>query len=94
MASATKAAGFAALLRVLFTAFPRVPDGLAPGGLGARDPHARCVGSIVALVQTDIKRMLAYSSISHAGYVLIGLEAGDARRGCGPRSSTCSSTRS
>ena len=35
------------------------------------------VGSFVALVQTDIKRMLAYSSISHAGYVLIGIEAGD-----------------
>ena len=37
------------------------------------------VGSIVTLVQTDIKRMLAYSSISHAGYVLIGLEAGTAQ---------------
>jgi NADH-quinone oxidoreductase subunit N len=33
------------------------------------------VGSVLAIVQTDIKRMLAYSSISHAGYVLIGLEA-------------------
>jgi NADH-quinone oxidoreductase subunit N len=33
------------------------------------------VGSVLAVVQTDIKRMLAYSSISHAGYVLIGLQA-------------------
>jgi len=37
------------------------------------------VGSVVALVQTDIKRMLAYSSISHAGYVLIGLQAGSGK---------------
>jgi NADH-quinone oxidoreductase subunit N len=34
------------------------------------------VGSVVALVQDDIKRMLAYSSIAHAGYVLVGLQAG------------------
>jgi NADH-quinone oxidoreductase subunit N len=33
------------------------------------------VGSVLAIVQTDIKRMLAYSSISHAGYVLVGLQA-------------------
>jgi NADH-quinone oxidoreductase subunit N len=33
------------------------------------------VGSVVAVVQTDVKRMLAYSSISHAGFILVGLEA-------------------
>ena len=33
------------------------------------------VGSVLAIVQTDVKRMLAYSSISHAGYVLVGLQA-------------------
>ena len=33
------------------------------------------VGSIAAIVQTDVKRMLAYSSIRHAGYVLIGVQA-------------------
>jgi NADH-quinone oxidoreductase subunit N len=33
------------------------------------------VGSVLAVVQTDVKRMLAYSSISHAGYILIGLQA-------------------
>jgi NADH-quinone oxidoreductase subunit N len=37
------------------------------------------VGSVLAVVQTDIKRMLAYSSISHAGYVLVGLQAGNSR---------------
>jgi NADH-quinone oxidoreductase subunit N len=37
------------------------------------------VGSVLALVQSDIKRMLAYSSISHAGYVLVGLQAANDR---------------
>jgi NADH-quinone oxidoreductase subunit N len=37
------------------------------------------VGSVLAVVQTDVKRMLAYSSIAHAGYVLIGLQAGTER---------------
>ena len=36
------------------------------------------VGSVVALTQTDVKRMLAYSSIAHAGFVLVGLAATDA----------------
>ena len=34
------------------------------------------VGNVVAIVQTNIKRMLAYSSIAHAGYILVGLLAG------------------
>jgi NADH-quinone oxidoreductase subunit N len=37
------------------------------------------VGSVLALVQTDVKRMLAYSSINHAGYVLVGLQAGTSK---------------
>jgi NADH-quinone oxidoreductase subunit N len=37
------------------------------------------VGSVLAVVQTDVKRMLAYSSISHAGFVLIGLQAASNR---------------
>jgi NADH-quinone oxidoreductase subunit N len=37
------------------------------------------VGSVLAVVQTDVKRMLAYSSISHAGYILIGLQAANDR---------------
>jgi len=37
------------------------------------------VGSVVAVVQTDVKRMLAYSSIAHAGYVLVGLQAASSR---------------
>jgi NADH-quinone oxidoreductase subunit N len=75
MSSATKAAGFAALLRVLFTAFDGYQTDWRPA-IWAIAILTLLLGSIVALVQTDIKRMLAYSSISHVGYVLIGLEAG------------------
>mgnify|MGYP003694601287 CR=1 FL=1 len=39
-------------------------------------------------MQTDVKRMLAYSSISHAGYILIGVQAATRRRERAPRSST------
>ena len=52
------------------------------------------VGSIAALVQTDVKRMLAYSSIAHAGYILIGVQAGDRRGNERARSSTSRPTRS
>jgi NADH-quinone oxidoreductase subunit N len=75
MASATKAAGFAALLRVLYTALPsysvdwrQIVFALAVLTLLG--------GSIGALLQTDLKRLLAYSSIAHAGYILIGVQAG------------------
>jgi NADH-quinone oxidoreductase subunit N len=75
MASATKAAGFAALLRVLYTGFDAYQTDWRPA-IWALAILTLLLGSIVALVQTDIKRMLAYSSISHAGYVMIGLVAG------------------
>jgi NADH-quinone oxidoreductase subunit N len=75
MSSATKAAGFAALLRVLLTAFDGYQTDWRPA-IWALAILTLLLGSMVALVQTDIKRMLAYSSISHAGFVLIGLEAG------------------
>jgi NADH-quinone oxidoreductase subunit N len=78
MASATKAAAFAALLRILYT------------GLGAYSSDWRQIlfvlavltligGSVGALRQTDLKRLLAYSSIAHAGYILIGVQAGTPR---------------
>ena len=80
MAGATKAAAFGAMLRVLLGAFElyRVDWRPAIWGLAVLSLF---VGSIAALVQTDVKRMLAYSSISHAGYILIGVQAGDARKG-------------
>ena len=75
MAAATKAAAFAALLRIFVGAFHSVRRRLAARRSGA-SPCCRCSSAaIAALVQTDVKRMLAYSSISHAGYVLIGVQA-------------------
>jgi NADH-quinone oxidoreductase subunit N len=78
MASATKAAGFAALLRILMTGFRLWGDDWRPI-IWALAILTLVVGSIAALLQPDIKRMLAYSSISHAGYVLMGVQAGTAR---------------
>jgi NADH-quinone oxidoreductase subunit N len=78
MASATKAAGFAALLRVLATAFATYKLDWRPA-IFALAVLSLVVGTVAALVQTDVKRILAYSSISHAGYVLIGLQAGTRR---------------
>ena len=74
MSSATKAAGFAALIRLLLVVFPALGENLAPvvSGLAALTMIA---GNLIALVQTNIKRLLAYSSIAHAGYLLIGLVA-------------------
>src|SRR5436853_1285893 len=78
MAAAAKAAGFAGLLRVFFSTFSILRLDWQPL-IWALAVLTLLVGSILAVVQTDIKRMLAYSSISHAGYVLIGLQAGTAK---------------
>jgi NADH-quinone oxidoreductase subunit N len=74
MSSATKVAGFAALLRVFQVSFPLFRNDWRPA-VGALAILSLAVGSIVAIVQTDVKRMLAYSSIAHAGYILIGFAA-------------------
>jgi NADH-quinone oxidoreductase subunit N len=74
MSSATKVAGFAALIRVFSVAFPLLRDTWRPAMAGLAI-LTLAVGSVAALVQTDVKRMLAYSSIAHAGYVLIGVAA-------------------
>ena len=68
----SKAAAFAALLRVLYVAVP--PQGWVTivAGLAA---ISMTLGNLVALSQPNIKRMLAYSSIAHAGYMSIGLVA-------------------
>jgi NADH-quinone oxidoreductase subunit N len=70
MASAAKIAGFITLLRVFATAFPGIAADLAPvfWGLSAL---TMIVGNVVAISQSNIKRMLAYSSIAHAGYILM-----------------------
>jgi NADH-quinone oxidoreductase subunit N len=74
MSVGPKAAGFAVLGRVFLTAFPAIATEwvliLIPVAVLTMG-----VGNIVALSQTNIKRMLAYSSIAHAGYALLGLIA-------------------
>ena len=74
MAAAAKTAGFAALLRIFFAGFGTLRLDWQPM-VWVLAVLSLVVGSVLAVVQTDVKRMLAYSSISHAGYVLIGLQA-------------------
>jgi len=75
LAAGSKAAGLAALGRVCLVAFGSEARTLTwiLTGLAAL---SIIVGSIIALAQTDMKRLLAYSSITHAGYALLGLIAG------------------
>ena len=78
MSSATKAAGFAALIRVFTVAFPLYRTDWRPV-VWVLAVLTLAVGSIGAVLQTDVKRLLAYSSIAHAGYVLIGFQTGTLR---------------
>lgn len=74
MASVGKAAAFAAMVRVLLVALPSHRDDWRPA-IWVLAVLTLVVGSALAVVQTDVKRMLAYSSISHAGFILVGIEA-------------------
>lgn len=75
MATGVKAAGFLALVRVLTVAFPDAHEAWQPvvAGLAVA---SMVLGNLVALAQRSLKRMLAYSSIAHAGYLLCSLWAG------------------
>jgi len=70
MSSGAKIAGFAALLRVFATAFPSISVDMT-GILWMLAALTMIVGNFIAISQTDIKRLLAYSSIAHAGYILM-----------------------
>lgn len=72
MAAATKAAGFAAVLRVFYIAFGPLAYLWAPV-IAVLAAASMLYGAFVALVQTDVKRILAYSAIAHAGYAAIGV---------------------
>ena len=72
MAAATKAAGFAAVLRLYLVAFGRYDDLWVPV-LSVLAAATMIYGAVGALVQRDVKRILAYSSIAHAGYATIGV---------------------
>jgi NADH-quinone oxidoreductase subunit N len=74
MASCTKVAAFGAILRVLYTAFSTTAWDWRPVVWGAAIA-SMAVGAIFGLTQTDIKRILAYSSIAHAGFILVGTVA-------------------
>jgi NADH-quinone oxidoreductase subunit N len=80
MSSATKVAAFALTFRVLRTAFPQEAH-LWTWALAGIAVASLVIGNLAALVQTDVKRLLAYSSISHAGFILIGLSTGTALGG-------------
>lgn len=85
LSTGPKAAGFAAFLRVFSLTF--IPWGATSAATALSSHWVAAVtamailtmtfGNVIALVQTNIKRMLAYSSIAHAGYVLIGVLARD-----------------
>jgi NADH-quinone oxidoreductase subunit N len=74
LSAGPKAAAFAIFLRIFMTAFQPIGDKWQPLVWTAA-LASMCVGNFAALLQTNIKRMLAYSSIAHAGYVLVALTA-------------------
>ncbi|HEY6596155.1 MAG TPA: NADH-quinone oxidoreductase subunit NuoN [Asanoa sp.] len=75
MAACTKVAAFGALLRVLYVAFDGARWDFTPV-LGAIAVLTMLVGAVLSVTQTDLKRLLAYSSIANAGYLLVGVLAG------------------
>ncbi len=78
MGSGVKIAGFAGLMRVFYLAFGTYQVDWQPI-LYAIAALTLVVGAVLAVVQTDVKRMLAYSSINHAGFILVGVQAGTLR---------------
>jgi len=80
MAACTKVAAFGALLRVFYVALGGLTWDWEPM-LWAVAILTMVVGSVLALTQTDVKRMLAYSSIAHAGFLLTGVVATDTVNG-------------
>ncbi len=81
MSTGVKAAAFAAFLRVFLSAFEPLRGQLAPLTTGwvpvlwLVAAATMILGTVVGVVQSNVKRMLAYSSIAHAGYLLVGLVA-------------------
>ncbi|HSV33538.1 MAG TPA: NADH-quinone oxidoreductase subunit N [Pyrinomonadaceae bacterium] len=87
MAAGPKAAGFASFMRVFLIGFPFAAAASTPAGYVHKAWLAALVvmailtmtiGNVVAIVQNNVKRMLAYSSIAHAGYALVGFIAAGA----------------
>ncbi len=80
MAAVAKVGGFAGLIRILLTAFPSFAGEWRPlvAGIAAT---SMVIGSLVAVAQSDVRRMLAYSGVAHAGFIMSGLVAGRAGAG-------------
>ncbi|MFB6592967.1 NADH-quinone oxidoreductase subunit NuoN [Streptomyces diastaticus] len=74
MAAATKVAAFGALLRLLYVVLPGMRWDWRPVMWGVAIA-TMVVGAVVAVTQTDVKRLLAYSSVAHAGFILAGVIA-------------------
>ena len=83
LSTASKAAGFAVLVRLFFVAFPEfaqvkisgIEEPAWPIVVAILSAVTMTVGNLLTIQQTNIKRLLAYSSIAHAGYALIGVVA-------------------
>jgi NADH-quinone oxidoreductase subunit N len=76
MAGMAKIAGFVALARIFVTGFPEFEASWVPL-LAAISALSMLVGSVLALVQGDVRRMLAYSGVAHAGFILTGVVGGE-----------------
>ncbi|WP_375491521.1 NADH-quinone oxidoreductase subunit NuoN [uncultured Jatrophihabitans sp.] len=74
MAACTKVAAFGAILRVLYVGFSSTANDWRPVVWGAAIA-SMVVGAVFGLTQTDVKRIIAYSSIAHAGFILVGVVA-------------------
>ena len=74
LASGPKAATFALMLRIFYTAFGNAGH-LWFWAIWIAAALSMCIGNFAALEQTNVKRMLAYSSIAHAGYILVAFAA-------------------
>ncbi len=74
MAAATKIAAFGALLRIFYVAVPEIRGEWRPV-LWAIAIVTMIVGTVTAVTQTDVKRMLAYSAVAHTGFILVGVIA-------------------
>jgi NADH-quinone oxidoreductase subunit N len=77
MAAATKIAAFGAMLRIFYVALPGLHDDWRPV-LWAVAILTMVVGTVTAVSQTDVKRMLAYSAVAHAGFIMTGVIADNA----------------
>ncbi len=78
MASCTKVAAFAAMLRICLVALEPLTWTWQPV-LGVIAGASMVIGSVIGITQTDMKRMLAYSSVAHAGFILLGVIAMSSR---------------